>query len=194
MEWGHHLNALNAETGDARQFVLDYPTHLKILSTALDVELVKEWRECNPTKLLVYREWFPDGTPGEDWWARCNQLAKNAESLLLYGVIVETPWNEEMFADDLIPFYGNLTYKAVGWLATRGFNKLCIGNFPVQCQRGRVGNVGCRYWKCWRGANLSCTKGFIFTVHRRCLIIGLIISVVLLNLLQCRSRLRRCPF
>lgn len=126
---GWHVNAWQ---GSAKASVERSPTHLKLLNTALDLGVVAAWRQRNPTGLLVYREVFESGYPGEDAEGRCDRLSQHAEPLLPHGVIVETPWNEELQADSLLPLYSDLTCRAIGILRSRGFGQLAVGHFSVQ--------------------------------------------------------------
>ncbi len=121
---------VNVSTTDAKRSVLAAPSHLKLLNTALDVDLVREWRQRCPNGLLVYRHVFSGGND-HDVQGRCDVLSAEAALLQPFGpVIVETPWNEERYADDLISAYRDDTVRAANLLHARGF-RVAGGNFGV---------------------------------------------------------------
>lgn len=126
---------VNAWLGGASDDVAVAGCHLKVLNTALDFGKIADWRARNPDALLVYREVFPDGSDERDTIGRTDRLARNAERLLPYGVIVETPWNEQMQARDLLALHRDLTCHSVMLLRSRGFDRIAVGHFSVQWPR-----------------------------------------------------------
>lgn len=132
--WGCSINHLgyhlNVATPEAARSILAAPSHLKILNTALDLNLIREWRQRCPEGLLVYRHVFEGGDSQDVGW-RTDVVSREAEALLAFGgVVAETPWNEERQDDPLIAAYAADTIRSARLLSQRGF-RVSVGHFSV---------------------------------------------------------------
>ncbi len=126
-EWGLHVNTWPAD-GRARDTAMHSP-NLKILSTAVNQDILAEWRGKYPFGLLVYREWFPDGA-SKDVTFRCDQLLRNAEAVQMFMPILEVPYNEERQSGDDLSRYSEDSRIATLRLRAEGY-LVAVGNFSV---------------------------------------------------------------
>jgi hypothetical protein len=126
-EWGLHINTWPAD-GKARATAMHSP-HLKILSTAVNQDILAEWRGKFPFGLLVYREWFSDSA-SKDVTYRCDQLLRNAEAVQMFMPILEIPWNEERQSGDELSRYSEDSVKATLRIRAEGY-PVAVGNFSV---------------------------------------------------------------
>ncbi len=126
-EFGLHVNTWPAD-GRARATAMHSP-HIKILSTAVNQDILAEWRGKYPFGLLVYREWFADGA-SKDVAYRCDQLLRAAEAVQMFMPILEIPYNEEMQSGDDLTRYSEVSRIAALRIRAEGY-PVAVGNFSV---------------------------------------------------------------
>ena len=124
---------VNTWTGTATATIRASPPNcLKILSTAVNHDELKRWRDQRPFGDLIYREFIADDRL-DNVQARCDQLLLHVNLIRDLVNFVETPWNEQHqgnndFAD--LDAYTDATIKAVDILHADGLRVL-VGHFGV---------------------------------------------------------------
>src|SRR5690348_10890414 len=86
---------VNTWTGAAVATIQAAPAGcLKVLSSAVNVDHLTQWREQRPTGNLIYREFIADDRL-DNVQQRCDRLRQHVEPIRDLVNFVETPWNEQ---------------------------------------------------------------------------------------------------
>ena len=127
MKLGLHVNYW---TDAARQTVRRSPPRiLKVLSSAVDADEIRRWRDARPDGILVYRQHFADDRL-DNWQDRVGALLHDVEPIRQWVSVAETPWNECYQTGDDLKRYAEATWFATAQIQKAGL-KVAVGHFSV---------------------------------------------------------------